>query len=284
VIEDDSAVDGQQPDRGTRRVGRMRCWVTVEQLGGLVGQVAHQTAGERRQIGEPRPAHGAGRGDQRSAGFELRTDVERKLAHDVAQLEAAAGQHEGGRRIAGHEGIASPTLGPFDGFEQDPGPATGDGGEQPHGRGDIGEQLRPDRDEGPLASERVEDLPFGSDPKFERHGRLLTRTSPGHVPGARRGSVGVPSRAEARGSSSPPATPTSSPGIPSSAIVASRLLWSQRRLLACATPSGGRAPLPSLGGSVDAPSRPGLAFRRSRRRPRFSRLARGAAACRLGAS
>ncbi len=191
VVEHHRPVDHQQADRRARRLGRMWRRVPVEQRGRLVGEVAHQPAGERGEIGETRAAERVRRRTSASRGDPERRRLEGHLSNGVLDTQAVRVQHDRRGRVAGDERVPTPALGSLHRFEEDPRPVAGDRGEQPDGGGDVGEQLGPHGDDRPLASERVERGSVRSDPEVRSQRSLPIVSGDGQILPVKEGTPGV---------------------------------------------------------------------------------------------
>ena len=196
VIEHDRSIDREEPDRGARGVVGVGCGMTVEEAGGLVREVPHQPPRERRQVGETRPADRTRRADERLARRSPVGDRQGQLSGRILDPQTGAVEDQGGRRVAGHEGVPPPAFGTLDRFQQDAGSRARDGGEQADRGGHVGQQLGPHRNERPLAGERLELDPVRMDIELRCQSTPPTSSSdhlglghgmsPGMCPGARR--------------------------------------------------------------------------------------------------
>ena len=151
VVEHDGAVDEQESDRGAGRVAGCRSGVSIQQLCRLVSQIAHQPAGERRQVRKPGTAQRRGEFLELIEGGRaaaLRGDPD--LARLLLDAQTVPIHQHQGRGVTGHERVPPPAFGALDALQQDSRPLAGDRGEDPDGRGGVGQQLGPHRDEWPV--------------------------------------------------------------------------------------------------------------------------------------
>jgi hypothetical protein len=145
----------------------------VQQLGGLVREVAHEASGERGQLGEPGPGQRTRHLAELLANRELGPGGcdGQTIAPDVADGHPVPAGHHDRRGVPGGERVPPPPLGPLHALQEHAGTVAHQGREYPDRRGHVGEQLGPHRDERPLRGELVEGLPVGphlhvSPPRF----------------------------------------------------------------------------------------------------------------------
>ena len=209
VVEHHGAVDHEQSDRRTRRVVRLGCRVSVEEVRRLVREVAHQAADQGREVGEPGAGERTCDRDQRLPRFGVGGQGHRReRPHDVLDPHAVAVDDHGRRGVARHERVPAPPLRALDGLEDQAGAVARHGGEQPDGRGDVGQQLRPHGDQRPLGRERVELVTTGPHLQMRFHVRSFWSIPSDPCADRRRGNGGTPDRrpgaAGARGASAGP--------------------------------------------------------------------------------
>ena len=123
----------------------------------VVAEVPDDATVQRRQVGQGRRAKYV---DER---FERRqrAAIKRHLRWQVAlNVENAVAQHERGLRRAPDEAEATPPL-TLDRLEQEPGLVADEAHEFRQRRGEIGEQLAPDRNDAVPRRQRAEVVPTG---------------------------------------------------------------------------------------------------------------------------
>ncbi len=195
VVEHHRAVDHQQADRRARRVVRLGRRVSVEEGRRLVREVAHQAADQGREVGEPRAGERARDRDQRLPRVGVGGQGHRReRPHDVLDPHAVAVDHDGRGGVARHERVPSPPLRALDGLQDQAGAVARHGGEQPDGRGDVGQQLRPHGDQRPLGRERVELVTTGPHLQMRFHVRSFWSIPSDPCADRRRGNGGTPDR------------------------------------------------------------------------------------------
>ncbi len=139
--------------------------MAVEQRGGLVRHVPHETARERRQVGDAGRRERLGDEPEGRPGGGAVGDVgERERPARVPERETAVLRDDDGGRVAGRERGPSPALRALDALEQDARTLCRQRGEHADRRRDVRQQLRPDGNERPRLGRCVERLAIGVDP------------------------------------------------------------------------------------------------------------------------
>ncbi len=210
MIEHHGPVDHEEPDRRARRIAQVRRRVPVEQGRRLVGEVAHQPAGERRQVREARASKRVGDRDQGVAGRSRATRFERGSLgphpRSAGRPRRRPGSRPGRRRRRSTDPSARsarPTPGGCRVRRRRP-PGTG----RPAWRRRRAARPRPGRS--PSRGEGVERGPVRSDPEVRSQRSLLIcvvcdRSVTEEAPGGGPGLVAIDRRELARRSQDPSA-------------------------------------------------------------------------------
>ena len=210
VVEHERPVDHQEMDgRGVELVAG-RIGMAIEELRGLICEQADQAAGERwesREMRSPKRVHDR---SQRRHGVTGGGLLQRQVTHDTIDARPGPIHGHDGRGITRHERVASPPFRALDGFEEDAGSGSRERREEPHGRGHVGQQLGPHRDERPFGGQTVERLPVGEHLQLRCHLHASNHDeTPDRRPGVRAVMPSMLSfrRAATPGSASPGAKP-----------------------------------------------------------------------------
>jgi hypothetical protein len=99
--------------------------------------------------------------------------VEGHVSYGILDAKSVGVEHHDRGRIAGDEGVPAPALRALHRLQQDAGSVAGDRREQADRRGDVGEQLRPEGDDRPVAREGVERGSVRSDTEVRSQRALL---------------------------------------------------------------------------------------------------------------
>ena len=99
--------------------------------------------------------------------------LEGHVSNGVLDPQSVGVEHDGRGRVAGDEGVAAPALRALHRLQQDAGSVARDRREQADRRGDVGEQLRPDGNDRPVAREGVERGSVRSDTEVRSQRALL---------------------------------------------------------------------------------------------------------------
>ncbi len=180
VVEHDGAVDEHQRDRRPDRVA-VRERMPVQEPGRLVREEAHQPAGERGEVGDPRRPERLGERDQVGPRVPAVRHLHRQPFGRVQDPEPIPVEHDDRGGIAGDERVASPTLGTLDALEQDAGSVARERREDADRGGHVGEQLGPHRCERVALGRAFERSSIGPDPhliSFTEHRRAMGEPYP----------------------------------------------------------------------------------------------------------
>ena len=165
MVEDHRAVDHEEVDRRRRELLALGERMPVEEHRSLVGEQSHETSGERGQVREVRGAERVVDGAQRVGRTTRERRREPEVPDDVLDPGPVGVDRDDRCGVARHEGVPAPPLGALHALEQHARPVFREGREHPDRRGDVGGELGPDRDERPLARERVELVSVRPDPQ-----------------------------------------------------------------------------------------------------------------------
>ncbi len=148
----------REPGVVTGHVGKM-----LDLPDDVVPEIPDEPPVQRGQVREHRrpvgTEHGLNRGEHPVLG--ARRHLRRQGQGPVGGHRTPPA-HQGGERIATHEGVPAPALPAFDGLEQEPGVVPDHEEEGAHGRERVGHDLAPHRHDAVVATELGEDVAPGA--------------------------------------------------------------------------------------------------------------------------